>query len=227
MKAARRVPQSEAKEQTREEETEALPVEAAKSAPVSEGHERAAGADDGGESGLEQQYAVHGATESGRSEELRESLQAEAVPPAPEPGGTRTDDQPIARKERERMAEENEAARQDTESAASAPAAEVPVTEQPVGSKPVPVTTQYVITVDNETGIATKVERIDEETADRREISADEYAAMYSYSAGMSSPELASFMSFSAPGASFGYDPLREAYYRGVADYLQALTRLG
>src|SRR6516162_9455991 len=206
VKAARRVPQSEAKEQTREEETEALPVEAAKSAPVSEGHERAAGADDGGE--------------SGRSEELRESLQAEAVPPAPEPGGTRTDDQPIARKERERMAEENEAARQETASAASAPAAEVPVTEQPVGSKPVPVTTQYVITVDNETGIATKVERIDEETADRREISADEYAAMYSYSAGMSSPELASFMSFSAPGASFGYDPLREAYYRGVADYL-------
>jgi hypothetical protein len=173
------------------------------------------------EPGLEQQLvSERDAPESASSEEQWEVAPAEAVPRGPEPYGARPDHSAVARKE-EGMAPENEAAKRETADAGTSAPAEVPVTEQPVPSKPMPATTQYVVTVDNETGIATKVERIDEETGNRTEVSADEYAAMYSTV--MSSPE----SSFSAPEAAYASDPLLEAYYQGVADYLQALTQLG
>jgi hypothetical protein len=113
------------------------------------------------------------------------------------------------------------ARRKRTADKEAAAAAEVPVTEQPVPSAPVSLVTQYVVTVDNETGIATQVQRLDEKTGERKELSADEYAAMYSLGTGMSS------LSFSAPGETFASDELLKAYYQGVSDYLQALTKFG
>ena len=43
-----------------------------------------------------------------------------------------------------------------------------PATEKGVPSRPVPETTQYSVTVENKTGTATKIERVDSETGEKK-----------------------------------------------------------
>jgi hypothetical protein len=125
----------------------------------------------------------------------------------------------VAEQESPSRAGQGEVVRQETAKAVAS--GQVPVTEEPVATEPVPTATQYVVTVDNQSGVATKVEKLDEKTGERKELSADEYAAMFSFATEISS------LSSSAPGETFASDPLTEAYYQGVSDYLRALTPFG
>ena len=97
------------------------------------------------------------------------------------------------------------------------------VAEQPVPSAPQKKTAQYVVTVDNQTGLLVKIEKLDDVKGERKELSQEEYEQVMmgpnlsssSFDAGLDSNELASTTENS---------PLLVAYYRGVADYLNALT---
>lgn len=87
-------------------------------------------------------------------------------------------------------------------------------TEQPAPVTPQKKTSQYVVTIDNQTGIAVKIERLDEATGGRKELSKEEYGqAMAHAGAGQN-------MSASEGDA----EALVQAYYRGIADYFNALN---
>jgi len=95
-----------------------------------------------------------------------------------------------------------------------------PATEKPVKLTPPERTSQYVVTVDNTTGIPTKIEKLDSSTGERKELSQAEYLQL---GAAYTNPVAA--MSgvpgyLGAPSASEG---LNSAYYKGVLDYLNAL----
>lgn len=96
-------------------------------------------------------------------------------------------------------------------------------TEKPVPSTPVKRTSQYVVTVDNETGVASKIEKLDEATGDRQELTRDEYMQVAMYASPLSAP-LFTGLSGSAPASAAENESLVQAYYRGVAAYLNALT---
>jgi hypothetical protein len=106
-------------------------------------------------------------------------------------------------------------------------------TETPVIPKHPPRTTEYVVTVDNRTGLAFRIERLDAETGERREISAGEYTLIYPFGrppdplARKRAREASSGFSEGANGGEEGNgdSTLLEAYYRGVADYLKTLSR--
>lgn len=83
---------------------------------------------------------------------------------------------------------------------------QAPATEKPVPSRPGRDTAQYVVTVDNRTGFALRIERLDEESGERQEV------------------PLTAFAQASAPAASLGSAALL-AYYQGYADYLKALMQ--
>jgi hypothetical protein len=118
-------------------------------------------------------------------------------------------------------------------------------TEKPPTLSPPPRTSLYVIEVDNRTGIAIKIEHFDEKTGERKELTEQEYAAIYPYGRpGRGSAASGKSMktpvprvavarpapkerSASAPKRnifSAGNADLIEAYYRGVNDYVRALT---
>ncbi len=87
-------------------------------------------------------------------------------------------------------------------------------TERPARVTPEKRTSQYVVTVDNQTGMTVKIERLDEATGRRKELSTEEYGQAMAYAgAGQD-------VSASAGDA----DALVQAYYRGLADYFNALT---
>lgn len=109
----------------------------------------------------------------------------------------------------------------------SAPAAEQPqtlATEQPVPSAPVKKTSQYVVTVDNQTGLTTRIEKLDETTGARKELSREEYLQVLSYASGTSAAPLYGGFSDLVPASSPETDYLTQAYYKGVAAFLNALT---
>lgn len=87
-------------------------------------------------------------------------------------------------------------------------ATEALATEQPVPSTPVKKTSQYVVTVDNQTGLPVKIEKLDSATGARKELSSEEYGQALAFG-GLSSAET---------------DNLVRAYYQGVTDYINALT---
>lgn len=110
---------------------------------------------------------------------------------------------------------------------------ESPATERPVFSAPAPRTSEYVVTVDNQTRLPIKVEKIDPKTGKRRELSKEEYAGIYPAGRPPGAPRPAeakrpaSAASFSATASTptpAEYTALVEAYYRGVADYIKAIT---
>lgn len=97
-------------------------------------------------------------------------------------------------------------------------------TEAPETGKPVerPTFTEYVVTVNNQTGLATKIEKLSGETGERKELSSNEYAAAFAYATGtaFSTPLSAYNAMASAPNA----EELVRAYYQGVSDYLKNLS---
>ena len=77
----------------------------------------------------------------------------------------------------------------------------------------------YVVAVDETTGLAVKIERLDEQTGARRELSLEEYASAYAF-AGYAAPFYAAY----AATLVDPYDhPAMRAYYKGLADYTRAL----
>jgi hypothetical protein len=101
--------------------------------------------------------------------------------------------------------------------AASGPSA--PSTEKAVPTQAAKATSQYVVTVDNNTCLVVKIEKLDEGTGDRKELSASEYLACMAY-AGQVNP--ASALTGAAYSASAA--PLVQGYWQGYVDYLKALT---
>jgi hypothetical protein len=104
-----------------------------------------------------------------------------------------------------------------------------PVTEKAVAAAPAKATSQYVITVDNKTGMPTKIETLDAESGQRKELSPHEYAAMayYCMAYGMAPPTAAMSGVASSSAASPGsavVTPLIQAYWNGYTDYLKALA---
>jgi len=79
---------------------------------------------------------------------------------------------------------------------------------------------KYVISVDDASGFAVKIEKLDEKTGNRSELSLEEYAAAYSFAA-YSAP-------FYAAYAASLYDPYEDpavkGYYQALADYVKAFT---
>jgi hypothetical protein len=94
-----------------------------------------------------------------------------------------------------------------------------PVTEKAVPSTPKKKTSQYVVTVDNETGLAVKIEKLEGDTGKRKELSKEEYAGLSAY-AGLADPYGAMYSPMSASSVS-------QAYCQGIADYLKALSSAG
>ena len=86
-------------------------------------------------------------------------------------------------------------------------------TEKPVLMGSQPTTTEYIVTVDNASGLPVKIEKLDD-AGKRQELSTAEYARVY----GADPAQAAAFSTADATSAI-------EAYYRGVVDYLTVITR--
>ncbi len=69
----------------------------------------------------------------------------------------------------------------------------------------------YVVVVDDSTGLPTKIERLNEQTGERKELSTNEYAQVAAYSAMGALPAAAA-----ASGNAFV-----QAYMQGIADYFK------
>ncbi len=113
---------------------------------------------------------------------------------------------------------------------ASKPPASLPVTEKPV--PPVKKITEYVVSIDDATGAAVKIEKIDPKTGQRRELTPEEYSGAYSftstgdaYIAAFAEPSVApSFAAFATTPYTPSSDAVMEAYFKGIMDYFKALT---
>lgn len=81
---------------------------------------------------------------------------------------------------------------------------------------PAPATSQYVVTIDNATGIPMKIEMLDTLTSKRKELTAAEYALAAGFSSGTEA---------SPPLSVSDANAVVEAYYRGVTDYLEAISK--
>jgi hypothetical protein len=91
-------------------------------------------------------------------------------------------------------------------------------TEKPVlTQRPTKVTSQYVVTVNNQTGSIAKVERLDEVTGERTELSQAELAQIASM-AGMDAGTTPTTATSTSPIQAY-----YQAYYQGYADYLQSV----
>ena len=102
--------------------------------------------------------------------------------------------------------------------ASSAP--EALASEQPVPSTPLKKTSQYVVTIDNQTGLPVKIEKMDGGTGKRKELTNEEYGLAF----GGLSPAPAGEMESLAQASSTETEALVNAYYQGIADYINALT---
>lgn len=92
-------------------------------------------------------------------------------------------------------------------------------TEKPPGPSARKVS-RYTVTVEDETGVISRIEKIDLKTQQARELTAEEYGLAYAF-ASYSAPYYASL-------AASMLDPLNSsalrAYYKGLSDYVKALT---
>jgi hypothetical protein len=104
------------------------------------------------------------------------------------------------------------------------PAVEALATEQPVPSTPLKKTSQYVVTVDNQTGLPVKIEKLDA-TGKRKELTGEEYGQALAF--GSLPPTSAGEMESLAQASAEETDTLVKAYYQGIADYINALTSNG
>lgn len=106
----------------------------------------------------------------------------------------------------------------DPEPAKSSEAEVVPATEKPVYNAPVKETSVYVVTVDNRTGFPTKIERLNEESGERKELSTSEYVQAQTYW-GLPMPSTLAPAGLSASAYPAEVNPLLQAYVRGMIDY--------
>jgi len=88
--------------------------------------------------------------------------------------------------------------------------AEAPATEKPVTMPPPELTSQYVVTVSNVTGLPTKIEKFDEAADKRAELSEEEYQQVL----GFASPAAYSDWALSQA----------QLYYQGLTGYLSMLS---
>ena len=110
-----------------------------------------------------------------------------------------------------------------------------PATEKPPRAEPPPKTSEYVVTVDNRTGITLKIEKLNAK-GERTELTQEEYALIFPYGRPRTEPRAkavqkavanalsASVSGGTTPPVSADNAALADAYYRGVADYIKALT---
>jgi hypothetical protein len=136
------------------------------------------------------------------------------------------EDKPESRsnQEKKRMAENTESTGVESTGQAKASSSEA---GKPSVVRPQQSVTQYVVTVDNSTGQATKIEKLNDETGQRKELTQDEYAAIFVYAgAGLyyGAPLAAYSSPYTTPYAVPGTDALVRAYFQGVSDYLKALA---
>jgi hypothetical protein len=96
-------------------------------------------------------------------------------------------------------------------------------TEKPIPNVSEKRQSQYVVTVDNRTGGVLKIEKLDSDTSERKELTADEYAGVLAY-ANLSSPYLAGLGAYAMSQPVLGSVSAVQAYYRGLADYFYALS---
>jgi hypothetical protein len=106
----------------------------------------------------------------------------------------------------------------NAEAAKSGEAELVPATEKPVYSAHVKETSVYVVTVDNRTGLPTKIERLNEESGERKELSTSEYVQVQTYW-GLPMPSILAPTGLSASANPAEVNPLVQAYVRGIIDY--------
>lgn len=138
------------------------------------------------------------------------------------------DDEPKTKPPRPTTRNGGAKAKAEADVEAGAPESEPSVTEKPAMMGPPPRTTEYVVTVDNRSGIPVKIEKLDEKTAARTELSEAEYAAMMlggrPRTAAFGSAAPGPFLATAPPPAAPVNQALVDAYYRGVADYIKAIA---
>lgn len=107
--------------------------------------------------------------------------------------------------------------------AATIAVSKTPVTEKPVLLAAPKKTSQYLVTIDNSTGVAVSIEKIDPGTGKKKELSQAEYLQLVS--SNVNPLPVANFQSLGGYSGAPATDnaALTEAYYRGVVDYLNAL----
>lgn len=93
------------------------------------------------------------------------------------------------------------------------------VTEKPVPLTPPKRTSEYVVTVDNGSGLPTKIEKLDSETGKRKELSEAESLQMVSTATSQQPMNYLGFGSTVRSEAETG--ALAQAYYQGIVDYLK------
>lgn len=85
-----------------------------------------------------------------------------------------------------------------------------PVTEKPAEVPALEMTSEYVVTVNNLTGLLAKIEKVDGATGSRAELSADEYTQTLGYP----SPSAYADQMFAQV----------QLYYQGLSDYVNAMS---
>jgi hypothetical protein len=115
------------------------------------------------------------------------------------------------------------AARKASPAADKNPDAFALVTEKPVPSTPVKGTSQYVVTIDNRTMLPVRIEKLNEDTGERKELSKEEYAQSYSYASTSPLPSYAGLSGTAPVYSSSEATALVQAYYQGVVEYFKAL----
>ena len=154
---------------------------------------------------------------------MPEEAQSPAETPEREPGA------PAAEPSETQQPETPATARTEApEATQSSPPGEAkpktPITEKPVPSAPEKGrTSQYVVTVDERTSGILKIERLNAETGERKELTAEEYAGVIAYT-NLISPYLAGLAAYAMSQPPLGGISPVQAYYRGMADYFQALS---
>jgi len=108
----------------------------------------------------------------------------------------------------------------DSTSAGPPPAGEQgpPVTEKPVATRR-PIS-HYVVSVDDTTGSIVKIEKLDEQTGERKRLTQADYVAAYGRAASAAPPYAANAASLYRSLSS----PVMEAYVKVIADYIKAFT---
>jgi hypothetical protein len=116
---------------------------------------------------------------------------------------------------------------------AQKPLSEKPVTEKPATDRPTekPVPTKkkvsrYTVYVDDATGLVEKIEKMDEKTGQGKELSQQEYASVYAFSS-TGSPLYGAYGAYGAPHQDPLSSPAIQAYFKGISDYVKALTESG
>lgn len=160
----------------------------------------------------------HGNEASDPPDEFNESVDLAPDPSVNTQGGLMAEKEKVS--DSVAVAEEGQATEQPSEANQGQG---MLATEKPVPSAPEKKTSQYVVTVDNQTGLASKIETLDDETGERNELTTDEYAQVMLYASYSASP-FYSAMSAYIPASSSESNLLTRAYYRGVSDYLNALN---